>query len=101
VAAGQLSRADTDQETREMCIDALRIKKNFMMESQNDLESVDEALAGHATFLNFSRDALHEVLANIHLLEANASTRCDFVGGSTILVISYESSRAKIVQGFQ
>lgn len=101
MAAGQLSRADTDKETREMCIDALRIKKNFMMESQNDLESVDEALAGHATFLKFSRDAFHEVIANIHLLEANTSTRCDFVGGSTILVNSPGSSLAKIAQGFR
>lgn len=82
MAAGQLSRADTDEETREMCIDALKIKKKFLMESQNDLECVDEALAGHETFLRFSREALDEVLANIHLLEANATTRCDFVGGS-------------------
>ncbi|PVH82612.1 hypothetical protein DL98DRAFT_530007 [Cadophora sp. DSE1049] len=99
VAAGQLSRTDTDKETREMCIDALKIKKDFMMESQNDLESVDEALAGHATFLDFSTEALHEVLANIHLLEANTTTRCDYVGGRFPIDFPRMTALARLTAG--
>ncbi|KAH7384794.1 hypothetical protein BKA64DRAFT_149371 [Cadophora sp. MPI-SDFR-AT-0126] len=99
VAAGHLSRADTDEETRKLCIDALKIKKYFILESQNDLESVDEALAGHATFLNFSRAARHEVLTNIQLLEDNASARCDYVGGRFPIDFPRMTALARLTAG--
>ncbi|KAK0129057.1 hypothetical protein ONS95_000998 [Cadophora gregata] len=82
-----------------MCTDALKIKKKLLTESQNDLESVDEALAGHATFLDFSKKALHEVLANINLLEANASTRGDYVGGRFPIDFPRMTALARLTAG--
>lgn len=82
MAAGQLTRPDAGGDIRELCIDTLEIRRELVLEKQNGLQSVDEAIAGHASFLNFSTEAYHEVLANIQLLEANASTQGDFVGGS-------------------
>ncbi|KAG4440152.1 hypothetical protein IFR05_004361 [Cadophora sp. M221] len=99
VAAGQLTRSDTASDVRELCIDTLETRKVLVLEKQNDLQCVDEAIQGHETFLHYSTEAFQEVLANIHLLEANSTTQCDFVGGRFPIDFPCMTALAKLTAG--
>ncbi|KAH7313130.1 hypothetical protein BKA65DRAFT_542656 [Rhexocercosporidium sp. MPI-PUGE-AT-0058] len=81
VAAGQLTRSGPASDIRDLCIAMLKVRRELVMEKQNDLYSVAEAIERHATLFEYSTRAFHEVLTNIHLLEANATTRSEYVGG--------------------